>query len=213
MTLRLLVVVVVELQVVEMYANGFIRPSRSSAGAQRQAAKGLIFPEDFLLADASMVFHLQQCRHTICFRGTYSAADNQAGRTLERRPKGQIVARSWRSKISPSRSPLSIQITTIFWYQRSRYRADRMPTGSLGHPSHQEVFSCFSTGSRTDPFGCASGDSITWPRRTDLLPRLPRISLGYSVQWWFWRNFSSHPLALQTLFIRKNCSLWICVWG
>ena len=27
------------------------------------------FPEDFLLADASMVFHLQQCRHTVCKEG------------------------------------------------------------------------------------------------------------------------------------------------
>ena len=31
-----------------------------------QAGKGLILSEDFLLADASMVFHLQQCRHTVC---------------------------------------------------------------------------------------------------------------------------------------------------
>ena len=34
--------------------------------ALRQAGKGLILLEDFLLADASMVFHLQQCRHTVC---------------------------------------------------------------------------------------------------------------------------------------------------
>ena len=62
MTMGLLVVVVLELKVVEVYANGFIRPSKSSAGAPRQAWKGLILPEDLLLADASMVFHLQQCR-------------------------------------------------------------------------------------------------------------------------------------------------------
>ena len=42
-----------------------------------------------LLADASMNFHRQQCRHTVCVRGTYSARDNQVGRTLERRPKGR----------------------------------------------------------------------------------------------------------------------------
>ena len=29
-----------------------------------QARKGLILPEDLMLADTSMVFHLQQCRHT-----------------------------------------------------------------------------------------------------------------------------------------------------
>ena len=28
--------------------------------------KGLIFPEDLLLADASMVFQLQLCKHTVC---------------------------------------------------------------------------------------------------------------------------------------------------
>ena len=59
MTMRLLVVVVLELKVMEMYANGFIRPSMSPVGAPRQARKGLILPEDFLLADASMIFHLQ----------------------------------------------------------------------------------------------------------------------------------------------------------
>ena len=34
-----------------------------------QAGKGLIIPKDLLLADASMVFHLQQCRHTVCREG------------------------------------------------------------------------------------------------------------------------------------------------
>ena len=55
-------VVVLKLMVVEVYANGFIRPFKSPAGAPRQAGKGLILPEDLLLADASMFFHLQQCR-------------------------------------------------------------------------------------------------------------------------------------------------------
>ena len=64
--MKLLVVVVLELNVVEMYTSGFIRPSKSLVGAPRQAGKGLILPEDFLLADASMIFHLQQCRHTVC---------------------------------------------------------------------------------------------------------------------------------------------------
>ena len=69
MTMRLLVVVMVLKQkVVEMYANGFIRPSKSPAGAPRLAGKGLILPEDFLLADASMGFHFQQCRHTVCVK-------------------------------------------------------------------------------------------------------------------------------------------------
>ena len=64
--MRLLVVMVLELKVVEVHANGFNRPSKSPADAPRQAGKGLILPKDFLLADASMVFHLQQCRHTLC---------------------------------------------------------------------------------------------------------------------------------------------------
>ena len=34
-----------------------------------QAGKGLILSEDLLLTDASMVFHLQQCRHTVCKEG------------------------------------------------------------------------------------------------------------------------------------------------
>ena len=34
-----------------------------------QAGKGLIISEDLLLADASMVFHLQQCRDTVCREG------------------------------------------------------------------------------------------------------------------------------------------------
>ena len=54
----LMVVIVLEQKVVEVYANGFIRPSKSSAGAPKQARKGLILPKDFLLADASMSFHL-----------------------------------------------------------------------------------------------------------------------------------------------------------
>ena len=58
MTIRLLVLVVLELKVVEVYANGFIRLLKSPAGPPRQAGKGLILPEDFLLADASIVFHL-----------------------------------------------------------------------------------------------------------------------------------------------------------
>ena len=34
--------------------------------APRQAGKGLLLLEEFLLANASMVFHLQQCRHAVC---------------------------------------------------------------------------------------------------------------------------------------------------
>ena len=64
----------------------------SPTAAPRQATKGLILPEDFLLADASMAFHLQQCRHTVCVRGTYLTANNQVDRNLEQRPKGQFVA-------------------------------------------------------------------------------------------------------------------------
>ena len=40
--------------------------SKSLAGAPRQAGKGLILPKEFLLADASIVFHLQQCGYTVC---------------------------------------------------------------------------------------------------------------------------------------------------
>ena len=54
-----------------------------SSDHPKQVGKGLILPEDLLLADASMVFHIQQCRHTVCIWGTYSAADNQASRTFQ----------------------------------------------------------------------------------------------------------------------------------
>ena len=93
--------------------------------------------------------------------GAASCGNNQAGRTLERRPKGRFVARSRRSRMFPSRSPPSIQITPIIWHQQSRYRASQMLTAPSNHPSHQEVLPYFSTRSRTDPFGYASGDSIT----------------------------------------------------
>ena len=73
-------------------ANGFTRPSKSPARAPRQAEKGLILQEDLLLADASMIFHLQQCGYTICIWGIYLATDNQADRTLERWPKRRFVA-------------------------------------------------------------------------------------------------------------------------
>ena len=66
MTIRLLVVVVLELKVVEVHASGFIKLSKSPAGALKLAGKGLILPENFLFADASMVFHFQQCRHMVC---------------------------------------------------------------------------------------------------------------------------------------------------
>ena len=59
-------VVVLELKMVEVYTNEFIRPSKLPIATPKQAGKGLILPEDFLLADATMVFHLQQCRHIIC---------------------------------------------------------------------------------------------------------------------------------------------------
>ena len=72
MTMRLLVVVMVlEQKVVEIYANGFIRPSKSPAGAPRQAGKDVILPKDFLLVDASMGFHLQQCKYTVCREGAH----------------------------------------------------------------------------------------------------------------------------------------------
>ena len=62
---------VLEQKVVEVYVNGFIRPSKSPASASRQAGKGLILSEDFLLADAGIGFHLQQCRHTVCREGAH----------------------------------------------------------------------------------------------------------------------------------------------
>ena len=54
--------VVLELMVVEVYANGFIRPSKSPAGAPRQAGKGLILPKDF-------------CWLTLAWFFTFSSAD------------------------------------------------------------------------------------------------------------------------------------------
>ena len=153
MTMRLLIVVMLELKVVEVYANGFIRLSKSPAGAWRQARKSLILPEDILLADASMIFHLQQCRHTVCVRGTYSAADNKAGQTIERRPKRRFVSWSWRSKMSLLRSPPSIRITLIFWYQRLSYWS--------GLPSHPLALQDCSS-AITIAFDCASEVSLTW---------------------------------------------------
>ena len=43
--------------------------SHDNFNAPGQAGKGLIIPEDLLLADASMIFHLQQCRHMVCREG------------------------------------------------------------------------------------------------------------------------------------------------
>ena len=113
--------VVLELKVVEVYANGFIGPSKSPADAPRQVGKCLILPKNFLLADTSMVIYLLQCRYTVCIQGIYSAVNNQAGKTLEQWPKGQFVARSRRSRISPSQSLPSTWITPVFWYQRLFY--------------------------------------------------------------------------------------------
>ena len=42
-----------------------------------QAGKDLILPEDLLLADTSMVFYLQQCRHRVCREG--ACLDNLHG--------------------------------------------------------------------------------------------------------------------------------------
>ena len=80
-------------------ANGFIRPSKSPAGAPKQAGKGLILPEDFLLADASMVFHLQQCRHTGCKEG--ACLDNLHG-------CGQLSTHALRSERTSSCGPRSL---------------------------------------------------------------------------------------------------------
>ena len=59
-------VMVLELKVVEVYANGFIKLSKSPAYTPRYAKKDLILPEDFFLADASIVFHLQKYRYRVC---------------------------------------------------------------------------------------------------------------------------------------------------
>ena len=40
--------------------------SHEKFNALGQAEKGLIILEDLLLADTSMVFHFQQCRHIVC---------------------------------------------------------------------------------------------------------------------------------------------------
>ena len=73
----------------QINANRFIRPFKLPAGTPRQAEKSLILLENFLLADASMSFHLQQCRNTVYVRGTYLAGDNQVGGSLERLPMGR----------------------------------------------------------------------------------------------------------------------------
>ena len=44
---------------IELVDANFIRSSKSPAGAPWQAGKGLILLEEFLLADTSIVFHLQ----------------------------------------------------------------------------------------------------------------------------------------------------------
>ena len=43
--------------------------SHDKFNAPGQPGKDLIIPEDFLLADASIVSHLQQCKHTVCKKG------------------------------------------------------------------------------------------------------------------------------------------------
>ena len=96
--MRLLVVVMVlEQKVVEVYANGFIRPSKSPAGAPKQAGKSLILPEDFYWLTLAWFFTFSNA--DIWFAGrelvwmTYMAADNQTDRTLERRPKRRLCPR------------------------------------------------------------------------------------------------------------------------
>ena len=57
MTMSLLVVVMVlEQKVVEVYANGFIRLSKSPAGNPRQPGKGLICLKDFCWLTLAWVF-------------------------------------------------------------------------------------------------------------------------------------------------------------
>ena len=158
MTIRLLIVVVLELKVMEVYANGFIRLSKSPVGTPRQAGKGLILPKDFLLADVGMVFHLCQCKHTVCVWETYLAIDNQASKTLERRFKRQFMARSQRSRMSPSRSLISIRITPIFWHQQLFYWS-RLPSHPLMLQDCSSVI--------TIAFDYASEVSITWLWRTN----------------------------------------------
>ena len=100
----------------------------------------------------------KQCRHTVCIQETYSAVDNQADRTFKRWPKGQFVACSRRSRISPLQSPSSIQITPIFWHQQLSYWS--------GLPSHPLALRGCSS-AMTIAFDCASEVSITWLWKTD----------------------------------------------
>ena len=136
MTMKLLVVVVVlELKVVKMLVDRTRQGVHLSRKPQRA---GLIAEEAPTMvsveyADFANVFFSDltselpiyslgpQCKHTVCVRGIYLAVDNQVGGTLKRRPKGRFVARSWKSRMSPSRSPPSIWITPIFWHQRLSY--------------------------------------------------------------------------------------------
>ena len=48
----------------------------------REVGKGLIFPENLLLANTSMVFHIWQCRDTGSVWTTYTAVNNQVGSTF-----------------------------------------------------------------------------------------------------------------------------------
>ena len=89
---------------------------------------------------------------------TYTAVNNQADRTLEQRPKRQFVARSRRSRMSPSWSPPSIWITPIFWHQQLSYWS--------GLPSHSlALWDCSSV--ITIVFDYASEVSMTWQWRID----------------------------------------------
>ena len=100
----------------------------------------------------------KRCKYTVCVRGTYSAVNNQADRTLDLRPKGQFVALSRRSIMSPSQSPPSIRIAPIYWHQWLSYWS-----GLLSHPLALQ--GCSSA--MAIAFDYVSEVSITWPWRTD----------------------------------------------
>ena len=79
-------VVVLKLMVVEVYANGFIRPSKSPAGTPRQARKGLILSEDFCwlilawfftFSSADIQFASEELTCLENLYGCRSFADNQ----------------------------------------------------------------------------------------------------------------------------------------
>ena len=130
--------------------------------------------------------HPQLCRQTVCRElvwRTYLAADNQTGGTHQCKrigggPWGTMIkvfmARSWRSRMSPSQSPPISRITSSsFAAELSKHTGiNNYPIGLVDKPpsydllSHLATLRYCSSVRRTLAFDCLSEVSITWPWRT-----------------------------------------------